>query len=342
MERLARVLLSIFNSDMRRFIVRLVLYVTIVLGAILVAHIRYRHRFPVQENYFAAADDKERILATNRPPRLIVTGGSSVAFGIDAELIGTRCGLTPVNMGLQLGLGLSFMLSQIEGRVAAGDVVVLALEYDSFVRYYLTDAELLGTIAERNPVFITRLPFGEIKKVMDRGIVLRVGTVVRAATGAASKGHELFDPIYYRRAFNQHGDLISYLGKKAAQPTANRFKYEAGTAKAAIQRLNEFHKLCEARGARVFLTHPPFSRRMFEQSAASIALLDRELREQMTIPMLDRPEDTAYSLKFFFDTVYHLNPEGRKLHSEEVAARLVAHGVGVTGEQSKTPDRRPK
>jgi hypothetical protein len=327
---------------MRRFVFKFTLYVAIVAGAILVAYMRYRDHFPVQENYFAAADDKEQILATNPPPRLIVTGGSSVAFGIDAELIGRRCGLTPVNMGLQLGLGLSFMLSQIEGRVARGDVIVLALEYDSFVRYYLADAELLGTVAERNPAFIRRLPFGELKKVMDRGIVLRVGTVVRAATGAASKGYELSDPIYYRGAFNQHGDLTSYVGKTGRLTLRNRFKYEAGTARAAIKRLNEFHKLCDARGARVFLTHPPFIKRLFEQSTASIDLLDRELRKQMTIPMLDRPEDTAYPPESFFDTEYHLNPVGRKRHSEEVAARLLSRGVGAAGEKSKTESRNPR
>lgn len=307
---------------MKRFLAKIAAFALCIGGALAFVHVRYARHYPVEENYFAAADDKERMLATNPAPRLIVIGGSSAAFGVDSELVGRRCGRTGVNMGVQVAFGLSFMLSQVQPHIRSGDLVLVAAEYNSYAQYFKADAELLGALTQRNPRFATRLPAGELRKLMDRGIVMRAGTVTRALLGAPTKVLEQSDPIYYRRAFNEHGDLISYIGQQGKGPLGTRFKYAPGTCGEATARLNAFHQLCQSRGAKVFIAHPPFSRALFEQSSNSIATLERELRAGLTIPFLDRPEDTAFPAEMFFDTGYHLNPEGRRIRSEALAARL--------------------
>src|SRR5436190_1178003 len=102
---------------MKRFALKFFIFAASTVVALMFVHWRYTRHYPVAENYFAAADDKERILATNPSPRLIIIGGSSAAFGVDSELVGRRCGRMGVNMGVQVAFGLSFMLSQIESHV---------------------------------------------------------------------------------------------------------------------------------------------------------------------------------------------------------------------------------
>ena len=318
---------------MKRFVIKFFAFAASTAVALMLVHSRYARHYPVAENYFAAADDKGRILATNPAPRLIIIGGSSAAFGLDSELVGRRCGRTGVNMGVQVAFGLSFMLSQIEPHLRPGDVVIVAAEYSGYAQHFKADAELLGALTERNPAFAARLPRGEIQKLLDRGIVMRVGTVLRAMLGAPARILEQSDPIYYRRAFNGHGDLVSYIGKQGKGAPGTRFKYVPGTAAEAIGRLNAFHQHCAARGAKVFITHPPFSQPLYEQSAKSITTLERELRECLTIPFLDRPEDTALPPEMFFDTGYHLNPDARRIRSEALAERLI---------QALAPEVKPK
>ena len=67
---------------------------------------------PDPNSYFAAAIDKERLLAVTRAPRLLLVGGSNLAFGIDSEQIETITGLAVLNLGLHANVGLRLMLRQ--------------------------------------------------------------------------------------------------------------------------------------------------------------------------------------------------------------------------------------
>ena len=96
------------------------------------------HRFPPGDSLYAASADKMKLLQTQTSPRSIFVGGSSMAFGMDSGLVASRHGFHPVNMGLHLGIGLEFMLQQVEPLVRSGDVVVVSPWYmgTSFQRYY--------------------------------------------------------------------------------------------------------------------------------------------------------------------------------------------------------------
>jgi len=311
----------------RQFLLKISLYFGVIAAFLAAAYAVNFHRHPAWQNYYAASGDKERILLNTAAPRLIAIGGSSVAFGIDAELIGQHCGLSPVNMGVHVSFGLSFMLSQVQAHLRRGDVVLLALEYNCFAQFYRADPELIATIVERNPLFVRQLPHAEAKAVLDRGLLMRVGHILRALCAGASDKLTLSDETYYRGAFNEHGDLISYLGKSGAGPDGTRFLYRNGSAQEAIERLNEFHRFCLKHGVRVFLSHPPFSKVIFRQSERAIRQLDAELKQTLTIPYLDAPEEAVFPDGDFFDTAYHLNEEGRRKRSLKIVERLVARGV---------------
>ena len=187
---------------MLRFLLKILCFAGLLIATVAGVYRAYVQRYPLSANYYAAVDDKERILATNVPPRFIAIGGSSVAFGIDAGLIGSQLRLHGVNMGVHISFGVPFFLAEVERHVRSNDVVVLALEYDSFSRSFEMEPELAATLLERNPFAIRRLPWRDAKRVLDRGMLMRIGRVLRAVLFDADETIYRRDNIYRRDAFN--------------------------------------------------------------------------------------------------------------------------------------------
>ena len=58
------------------------------------------------DNYLAAVLEKDRLIRSTPSPKIVLVGGSNLAFGIDSKKIEDSLGLRVVNMGLYAKLGL--------------------------------------------------------------------------------------------------------------------------------------------------------------------------------------------------------------------------------------------
>ena len=65
-------------------------------------------------NYLASSIDKHYRLDSLGSPRLILVGGSNLAFGVDSKYMEQRLGMPVVNMATHAGLGMDFILSEVE------------------------------------------------------------------------------------------------------------------------------------------------------------------------------------------------------------------------------------
>ena len=72
---------------------------------------------------------KHTLLRESPGPRIIFVGGSNLLFGLDSPTVYRDTGYHPVNMGVQGGLRLDYLLNEVEPHVRSGDVVLLALEH---------------------------------------------------------------------------------------------------------------------------------------------------------------------------------------------------------------------
>jgi hypothetical protein len=309
---------------MKKFIGKLTIFFVLVVGLYTALFATYAAIHPPRNNYFHAAHDKEKLLQSRPAPRVVFVGGSSVAFGINSGLIGKRCALTPVNMGLHLGIGESFMLRQVNPWLTNGDVVVLAPEYHVFTRYASGDPLILALLLETDPSCARYLTYQEIKQILDHGFFARIGNVVRSALGLDPAVLEFRNVVYRRDGFNQNGDLVSHEHSQIRGMMGAKFQYLPGQARGAIASLNEFHEKCRRTGVKVFLVHPPFATNAYVQYKASISALELELRRDLIIPILDNPQDAVFPGDQFFDTVYHLKPSGRDQRSRAIAESLVS------------------
>ena len=102
----------------------IVLPVGILLGMLFMLPPQYSNTF------VGELDEKYNRLMEIDEPKIIVLGGSSVAFGLESEIIEEYTGMPVVNFGLYAALGTKVMLDLSKGGINEGDIVVLAPELD--------------------------------------------------------------------------------------------------------------------------------------------------------------------------------------------------------------------
>jgi hypothetical protein len=163
----------------------------------------------------------------------------------------------------------------------------------------------------------------------DGGFIQRFGKMARAVLGkpgrifrrnTMSRTH-----LYYRRGgFNQDGDVVAHLTETARGPKEKEFhfRYREDLVAETISQINRFAKSAEARGAKVFFSHPPLPREVFDKNRATIGRLDAEMKARLAIPQLDEAEELVFPIDHFFDTWYHLAAPGVEKRTELLASRL--------------------
>ena len=80
-------------------------------------------------NYMSGIQLKHRRAEEFKQPKIMFVGGSSLAYGMDSELVENTFLVPVVNLGHHGGLGVSFMLNQAKKLLKKGDIVFISIEY---------------------------------------------------------------------------------------------------------------------------------------------------------------------------------------------------------------------
>ncbi|MFN0067391.1 MAG: hypothetical protein ACKVYV_07110 [Limisphaerales bacterium] len=316
---------------MPRFLLRIAAFLALqgVVFALL-----YRPDMPGQGNYLAATIEKHRRLATTRPPRLILLGGSNVAFGFDSGRLERETGLTVVNMGLAAGLGGDFMLNEAAGAVGQGDMVVLFLEYDQYV--VAGNVTALRQLLEFRPASALHLPARRWRRFLDEEALGILGAAVRRSQPwlgpeAARSPSEAW---YSRTGFTAAGDYRGHHGvpaTMAALPAGDPVftPPRAGPLNPRFGReLASFADLAGRRGARFFVSWPAIVDEAFAPAEPAVERLRAELAALPGVTLLGEPRDHVFGRSLGFDLTYHVNAAGAEWRTERLLRRLREAGVG--------------
>src|ERR1035437_4918237 len=88
---------------------------------------------PTSRWVFEAYQKKARIAAAKPSPRILIVAGSSALFSLDSAALSRVWGRPVVNMAVNAGLGVHYILWQARQVARAGDMILLPLEYALFV-----------------------------------------------------------------------------------------------------------------------------------------------------------------------------------------------------------------
>ncbi|MFV1981397.1 MAG: hypothetical protein ACC655_09610 [Rhodothermia bacterium] len=279
--------------------------------------------------YQAAKLDKLAMLERTESPKIVLIGGSNLAFSIDSGLLSNEFGMPVVNMGLAKSVGMQYLLEESKPFIREDDIVILAFEYEMFYDlYYGTD----GLIVELQYVpsgFKNLKTWGQFRTFASKfGPIMQAKFTGFIRTGTAG----LVDDVYRRDGFDDYGDLVTHLDKEPAYTKHELFENDEPFHEESIKLLNDFYQDMLRIGARVVLAAPPLVETEFKTHQDKIEGLFVRLREDLSIPVISDPADYVYPLRMMFDTAYHTLREGRRLRTYRLLNDLmITDGIGYGG-----------
>ncbi len=310
---------------MRKLASRILLLLALVLVTYILIILAARPK--TSSSALAAIVDKDRLVRTTPSPKVLFVGGSNVAVGIDSPMVQEKLGMPVVNMGLHGGLGLVFPLNQVKPYLGAGDLVVLSPEYQDFFGLANGDDTLLDILY----IDPSAAQYIEPKQWLTLAGQLPASMQFQFQGVIGSLFVKEENPVYYRSGFNQNGDVVSHLNKPSTIDLTDKHLFGSTTPTfddTSIGIIDEFTAYAQSRGARVVFFFPPIPDSQYAENEKLIQLVCRRLAETATVTIAGRPSDYAFPITFFFDTLYHLNAQGRQVRTEKIVEQLTSISAG--------------
>lgn len=304
---------------MTKFFGRILLFTTLVSATYLSIAV-----FPVFAEIAGGIDYKEQLLAEAESPKIVLVGGSNVAYGIDSEVISaavrpahdtasTSSGSSEIdrpviNMGWGAGLGLRYLLTEAQAGINEGDTVLLFLEYEHYQRNLLEGNQLLLKLLAYRPQSWAHISSPqqlieiapELPLVMQEKFyeILRKPPSESVAEKQAN---------WLAAHFTEHGDYIT--PHPAQELIITQIRGEDGMNEEAIAVLQAFYAEVTAKGACVYYIPPPLAQTQYDylDNADTIAHIEAQVATIAPDWMLSTATEYVFPDDFFHDTTYHLN-----------------------------------
>jgi len=297
------------------FIKAFILLISLVAGIMIIIFL------PLPEySYDLAIIDKHRILSNTRSPKIVLAGGSNLAFGIDSAAIQDRFSISVVNMGIYAGFGLGRILDDISCYLHTGDLLLIIPEYEHFTRIWN------GESGAYEIIFGTR----QYRLLWSSyyGLPSNFFSYIRTQLAAIIPRPQNPLVVYSRNGFNEYGDYVKHL-KMERQPFVPE-ETEVNISIINMTYLKNFFRFVDdftKRGITVVLSYPCLEEHSFRNSAAPIHELDVLFRAKENLLVISTPETYCYQAEYFYNTVYHLNREGRAVRTDQLIQDLQASGL---------------
>ena len=282
-----------------------------------------------KSDYLDAIIDKHNNLKNTKSPRIILCGGSNLAFGIDSKRINDSIQLPVINMGLHAGLGLSFILKEIKPEINQSDIIIFSIEnYLNIEGEYNLQKEASSNFPKANNYFKINL-LEEIKNVRTEKLQENLqNNILYLFTPKQNQLNNLdTNSVWRRDAFNIYGDVVGHLNKPLPKNLNGRGKINYELWK-GIKLLNEFAEFAKFKNIRVYFIFPCYPKSEFELNKVVIKKYENDLRRELEMPILNKPEDFVFADSLFYDTVYHLNKVGREKRTGLLIEILKKNHIG--------------
>lgn len=256
-------------------------------------------------------------------PKIVLIGGSSVAFGYDTALMEEHLGMPVVNFGLYASLGTKVMLDLSEDMIGEGDVIVLAPETDpqtlslyfngeSFWQAADSDFSMLGGISSENVDSLVGSYWGFLSQKL-----------YFLKNGAPNP-----EGVYNKNSFDERGDLIY-----ERPHNVMLFGYDKGlTVKldpsivddSFIDYVNGYIDRMENKGAKVYYSFPPINESSLapDTDEESIFAFFDFLSRSLDCEIITNPNDCILEKGYFYDSNFHLNDSGVIVRTATMIADL--------------------
>lgn len=294
----------------------------------------------VYENTFSAGlNEKFDRLNSIEEEKVIIVGGSSVAFGIDSALMEKHLGRPVVNFGLYAALGTKLMLDLSRSNINRGDIVVLAPELDpQTLSLYFSSEHTLEALDD--DYSMARYVRGDSRLSLLGGLWKHVGKKLEIMRGTSPSP----SGVYSSKSLNEYGDvryeMLDESGDLLWERRENVMQlYHDPTTKIDLSReivsddfidyVNEYIRFCERRGATVYFSWCPINRLALTEGTTADDAADFAdfLEKEIKCEFISYIDSFIIEEGYFFDTNFHLNEAGVLLRTKTLTEDiLIAEG----------------
>jgi len=265
--------------------------------------------------------------------RIVLLGGSSLAFGIDSALIEEYLpDYEVVNFGMYAALGTTAMFDLTIDEIRSGDIVIISPEQNDQALSDYFNAEIMWQGLDGSVSLLSRFNRDKLQKLMGQFPYFAVNK------WNYWKNHNMPVPtgVYSRAAFNQYGDIEWADCKQNIMPMG----YDTTTLvefsdrlpeKEFLQECNQYIDTLTERGCKVWYRFAPMNDLAVDDSIDIDAYYD-QLQQSLHCEMMGNPNDMIMDAKWFYDTNFHLNQSGRVYNTRQIIRDIKA----MLGDSSPT------
>lgn len=277
------------------------------------------------DTFLGELDEKFDRLTGVEGEKLVLVGGSSVAFGYNSALLEAYTGRKVVNFGLYAALGTKLMMDLSRAGIEKGDVVLLAPELDPETLSLYFNAESTWQATEGNFSMLRYLPMNNKMSLLGASFSYAEEKLGYFLGKNAPKP----SGVYSASSFNEYGDInypreknemfFYYDKNKTITLSPDIFSSDF------VDYVNDYIQYCESKGAKVYYTYCPMNKMALSDKTTeeSIAAMEEYLERHLSCTILGKAKDAIFEAGYFFDTNFHLNDAGVTAHTARALRDLL-------------------
>lgn len=280
----------------------------------------------------------ERLNSVNEE-KVVVVGGSNVAFGLDSALFEELYGKKVVDFGLYGSLGTKVMMDLSKTNLNRGDTVIIAPEFsdEAYTLYFGAESFLKAT--ENHWDIRLRADFANY------GDMLAATYNYISTKLSYTKNNEKVSPtgVYRADSLNEYGDIRSGLRLSNEMPLGylqiNAFNYDIDDD--FIDYVNKYVSYCSLRGVTVYFSFSPVNQLALERCGFEEDAMEKlyyALSDRLNCEIISNPADYVYDFRYFYDTNFHLNDSGVVLRTVQLVRDLKLAREDTSKVQAVLPD----
>lgn len=288
------------------------------------------------ETYLGEFREKRKRLEEINGKKMIIVGGSSVAFGIRSDLMEKELNIPVINWGLYAPLGSKTMLEMCFDEIGKGDLVIFSPEQNSETLSFAFQAEAVWKAVDGNFSMLRVFREEEQKKLL--------GSFPEFAISKLRyflKGKPEIIGIYRKDSFNEYGEIANSERKRNRMPegydTTQLIDFSYFPQEDFVKYLNEYASRVRRKGAEFYFRFCPMNR------AAVINLQELDIwynkfEKIADFSILGNPYHCVMDKGWFFDTNFHLNESGAILNTYNFIRDVKAEFRDSTVTEIELPD----
>ncbi|MDE6271988.1 MAG: hypothetical protein K2M31_03170 [Muribaculaceae bacterium] len=265
------------------------------------------------DSYLAAHSNKMARLDTLSSPRIILVGGSNVAFGFDSGRISDSLQRNVQNMGVHASIGLRYTMDQTARGLRKGDVVIIMPEYEQFFFEYNGSGDIPARTFLYSPPGSWRdLNFFQIINIIDGFPKMEIARREERKSTPGNSGWN-----YSARNFNTFGDESAHWEADSMTFDFDLTLLPDSPDHYAVADFASKVKDWRNNGYEVFLLWPSTQRENFTRNYPQLRSLEKALEEK-GISFDCSPETFLHDASEMFDSDYHVRYPGVRSNTDKM------------------------